>query len=266
MNRGSAQPILEARCLTVRRGERVIVEGIDLALPAAGSVAVIGPNGGGKTSLLLALRGLLPATGSLSLCGLDPRTSARGEVAKQVAVVPQRNEFAFSMRVEEMVLLGRAPYRKPWQGWGSEDREIVHGWLARLGLERFADRPVDTLSGGERRRVFIARALVQETPILFLDEPFTGLDPAAQEEIGALLTAIGRESERTLVIVLHDLFRIERLCDQVLGIAPGRVEVAGACREVLDAPALERLFGVPWSEGTTAEGERLLVPRSEEKR
>ncbi len=256
------RPILEAAGLSVRRGARTIVEGVTLSLDPGGSVGVIGPNGGGKTTLLLALRGLLKSEGTLQLGGLDPREAPRAAIARTVAVVPQRNEFEFSIRVEEMVLLGRAPYRKPWQKWGDQDRRIVAGWLERLGLSTLASRPVDTLSGGERRRVFIARALAQETPVLFLDEPFAGLDPAAQEEIATLLESIGREHERTMVIVLHDLSRLERLCDQVLGIAHGGVRLAGLCPDVLEVGALEELYGVPWIEATRADGERLLVPRS----
>jgi iron complex transport system ATP-binding protein len=252
---------LTARQLSVRRGRRVVVSGLDLSLPRGESVGIIGPNGGGKTSLLLGLRGLLPTDGTLRLADVDPRTVSRVEVARRVAVVPQRNEFAFPLLVSEMVLLGRAPYRRPWQRWSGEDRRVAGGWIDRMGLGPLIDRRVDELSGGERRRVFLARALVQETPFLFLDEPLAGLDPAAQEELGGLLEEIRESRERTMVLVLHDITRVFRLCDRVIGLADGAVRFAGTAEQVLDAASLESLFGVPWQVATREDGEQLLVPR-----
>lgn len=252
---------IRARSLSVRRGNAAVVSGISIDLPVGHCLGVIGPNGSGKTSLLLGLRGLLPSEGELALGGIDPRRSARGDVVQRVAVVPQRNEFAFSNRVDEMVLLGRSPYRRPWQGWSETDRSIVGTWLECLGLSALADRPVDALSGGERRKVFLARALVQETPILFLDEPFAGLDPAAQEELASLLSALRREGTRTMVLVLHDVARVPTLCDAVLGLADGAMRLSGPPGEELTAEALEGLYGVSWTVATREDGERLLVPR-----
>ncbi len=251
-----------ARELSIRRGSRIVVSGLDLELPAGECLGVIGPNGGGKTSLLLGLRGLLPAEGTLRLVDIDPRSVPRSEVARRVAVVPQRNEFAFPLPVSEMVLLGRAPYRRPWQGWSSKDRSIAGHWLERLGLAAQASRPVDELSGGERRRVFLARALAQETSVLFLDEPLAGLDPAAQEELGGLLEELRAERTRTIVVVLHDVGRLRSLCDRVIGICrDGAARDLGESELALDAATLEDLFGVPWLEAIREDGERLLVPR-----
>jgi len=257
----AADGTLRARAVTVRRSGRLVVGGVDLALAPGESAGIIGPNAGGKTSLLLGLRGLLPAAGEISLAGLDPRGAPRSAVARRVAVVPQGNEFAFSLEVGEMVLLGRSPYRRPWQGWSREDRRIAARWLERVGLAAVAGRAVDELSGGERRRVFLARALAQETPLLFLDEPLAGLDPAAQEEIAALLGELRSERARTMVVVLHDVGRIAPLCDRVLGLAGGEVVIDGDVGAALDASRLERLFGVAWIEARRADGERLLVPR-----
>ena len=257
--------ILRADGLHVRRGEHTMARGVSFDLPAGDALAVIGPNGSGKSSLLLGLRGLLPSTGGLHLDGVDPREVARAEVARHVAVVPQRNESAFPMRVEEMVRLGRAPHRRPWQGWSRADRELTRHWLDRLGLDPLRTRAVDSLSGGERRRVFIARALVQETPVLFLDEPFAGLDPAARGEILACLHDLRADGSRTLVLVLHDLLPVEELCTRVVGLRRGEVRIAGACGEVLDPAALEDLYGNPWEElvrpGEGMEEERrVLLP------
>jgi len=251
---------VHARSLRVLRGAHPVASGITIDLPRGHCLGVIGPNGAGKTSLLLGLRGLLPSEGALSIDGIDPRRSRRIDVVQRVAVVPQRNEFAFSNRVDEMVLLGRSPYRRPWQGWSEADRAVVGTWLECLGLAHLADRPVDALSGGERRKVFLARALVQETPILFLDEPFGGLDPAAQEELSFLLGELRREGSRTLVVVLHDVTRVTALCDSVLGLSGGVARLAGPADEVLTPEALEGLFGVPWTVATREDGRRLLLP------
>ena len=247
---------LRVENLTVSREGTTIVSSVDLFLRPGELVGVVGPNGGGKTSLLLALRGLLPSEGELTLDGLDPRTASRGDVARRVAVVPQSNELAFSFSVEELVLLGRSPYRKPWQGWSSEDRETAGRWLDRLKLSSLADRSVDSLSGGERRRVFIARALAQETPFLFLDEPFAGLDPAAIEQTAEILEELVAEGTRGVLVVLHDLSWAERLCTRVLGLGCGRQLFCGAPTEVLSESSLEELFGVGWQPGQTEGGER----------
>ena len=266
----SSEPIARSRLhatgFSVRRGDRPLISGLNLDLPGGHCLGVIGPNGAGKSSLLLALRGQLFSEGGLSLGERDPRRCRADEVARTVAVVPQRNEFAFSMRVDEMILLGRAPYRKPWQGWGEEDRRVAWHWMERLGLQELASRSVDQLSGGERRRVFIARALVQETPFLFLDEPLAGLDPAAAEEIVELLTSLRQRQERTQVLVLHDVSRVGRLCDQVLGLGRGGIEFTGVPGGDLQPDMLENLFRIPWLEATSPGGQRSLIPREREQR
>lgn len=250
---------------SVRRGDRPLFSGLNLDLPGGHCLGVIGPNGAGKSSLLLALRGQLSSAGVLNLGAQDPRRCRADEVARTVAVVPQRNEFAFSMRVDEMILLGRSPYRKPWQGWSEEDRQVAWNWMERLGLQELASRSVDQLSGGERRRVFIARALVQETPFLFLDEPLAGLDPAAAEEIAELLTSLRHRQERTQVLVLHDVARVGRLCDQVLGLGRDGIEFTGVPGSDLQPDQLEVLFGISWLEATSPGGERSLIPRGKEQ-
>lgn len=238
--------LLEARNLTVRRGARTVLAGVELTLEAGVCLGVIGANGSGKSSLLLALRGLLPSTGGLSLVGGDPRTLARGEVARRVAVVPQRFDFTFPYAVREMVLLGRAVRRRPWQPFSAEDHVVANAMIRRLGLEARADTPVDALSGGERRRVFLARALAMETPLIFLDEPTAGLDPPGQEELAAWIATVRAERRAAIVVSLHDMALAARLCDRVLGLAGGRQQFSGPTNAVLRPDSLKALFGIDW--------------------
>lgn len=261
--RATRDPMIEVRGLDVLRDRREVCRGIDLDVPRGGCAGVIGPNGSGKTSLLLGMRGLLPHRGVLRLAGQDAGRLARRDLARLVAVVPQRMEFAFPYTVEEMALLGRTPHRRPWQAFGRHDRRIVAELLERLGIADLARERVDAISGGERRKVFLARALAQETPILFLDEPTAGLDPRAQEELADLLSELRREAGKTVVVVLHDLRLIHRLCDDIVGLRDGTCLCIGPPSDVLTPRLLERLFDVGWEEYERPGRPPLFAPRRE---
>ncbi|MCA8961814.1 MAG: ABC transporter ATP-binding protein [Planctomycetes bacterium] len=257
--------MIELREVSVERDGIVVVRGVDALVRTGEVLGVIGPNGSGKSTLLAGVRGLLPTRGVVRLNGRDLGGMSRAAVARTVAVVPQRMEFAFPYRVIEMVLFGRAPYRRPWQAYSAGDRELVREILERLGLDALANRTVDALSGGERRKVFLARALAQDTPILFLDEPTAGLDPAAQEELLFAVHALRRESERAVVMVLHDLRAAQRVCDRVIALKEGEVRFAGRPSEVVDISALRALYDVDWESATSASGESIYFPRSPEE-
>ncbi len=250
--------MIEARGLTVARGSRDVCRDVSVSVAEGECLGIVGPNGSGKSSLLLGLRGLLPTRGELRLDGRDPRAVRRRDMAHLVAVVPQRMEFAFPYHVEEMVLLGRSPHRRPWEGFGAADRELVRALLARLGLAALAGERVNAISGGERRKVFLARALAQEAPILFLDEPTAGLDPAAQEDLAALITDLNVEG-RTVVIVLHDLRLATASCDRIIGLRDGAQFFDGAPGDVLVEPQLTELYGIPWQRFESG-GQSVLLP------
>ncbi|MEE8143272.1 MAG: ABC transporter ATP-binding protein [Planctomycetota bacterium] len=238
--------MIEAKNLTVFRGERPICRNIELSVAEGSCHGVLGPNGSGKTSLLLGLRGLLPVSGSVNLAGVEPRCTPRTQLARLVAVVPQRMEFAFPYTVEEMVLLGRTPHRHPWEAFRDEDRRLVAEILERLGLAELSRERVDAISGGERRKVFLARALAQKTRLLFLDEPIAGLDPKAQEELVRLIHELRDQQGMTVVVVLHDVRLVARLCDGVLALKDGEAIWQGDPGEVMSGDSLEELFGVEW--------------------
>ena len=255
-----ASPIVVAEDLVIRRGQRAVCRGVNLTLTRGTCLGIIGPNASGKSTLLQGLRGLLPVEGRIRLDGIDPTRSRRLEVARKVAVVPQRFEFSCPYTVEDMVLLGRAPHRRPWEAFRGEDREAVRQLLKRLGLLALAPVRVDAISGGERRKVFLARALAQETPLLFLDEPTAGLDPPAQEDLCELIVR-ERHVAKTIVIVLHDVRLAGRLCETVLGLRDGDVLFLGPPADVLQPEALRRLFDVDWETYSRDGRPPVLLPK-----
>ena len=211
--------MIELEQLSVERDGEVVVRDVTVQVDRGEALAVIGPNGSGKSTLLAGLRRRLPIRGRSVVDGQSLSDLDRSTIAKIISVVPQRMEFAFPYRVEEMVLFGRAPYR----------------------------RRVDTLSGGERRKVFLARALAQATPIMLLDEPTAGLDPAAQEEFVRLIDELRSDAAMALIVVLHDVRLSQRIGDYVIGLRGGDVRFNGPPSDVLDVGALRDLYGVEWT-------------------
>jgi zinc transport system ATP-binding protein len=191
-------PVVEARDITFGYGREAVLQGVDLVIHQDDFLAVLGPNGGGKTTLVKVLLGLLtPWSGSVRR-----HTSDRGGA---LGYVPQFAEFdrRFPMRVEELVLLGRLGLRGPGRRYTQEDRDAVARVLAELGLGPVADAALDRLSGGQLQRALIARALVSEPEVLFLDEPLASIDAESREVLLATLRRLGERIP--VVVVTHDL-------------------------------------------------------------
>ncbi len=234
------------------RAERPALDGVTLAAPPGRVTAVAGPNGSGKSSLVRALLGRVPLAGGrvhLSVGAdpgppLDTRAVPPAERARLVAVVPQREEPAFALRVREYVALGRLPHLGRWAGPSRADREAVARALADAGVEAFADRMTDALSGGEWQRVRLARALAQDAGALVLDVPTTFLDVAhemAVFELSARQAARGR----AVLLVSHQLNLVARFADHLVLLHRGRVAAAGAPAAVMDGATLERVYDWP---------------------
>ncbi len=251
--------MIETSSLEVFRGSSSVCRNIDLCAGRGHVVGLLGPNGSGKSSLLAGLRGRLKVRGHIDLLERPLPEYSPAELARTVACMPQVTELAFSFTVLELALLGRSPYLKPWQAYRAQDRELASEVLERLGLTDLADRPVMTLSGGERRRAYLARALVQETPILFLDEPTAGLDPAAQEGLVEIIQQLKSEDRQTLVVALHDVPLAHRLCDWIVGLKNGELLFQGPAAEVMIPSNLEALYDVEWSKVSTSDREVLFV-------
>jgi iron complex transport system ATP-binding protein len=229
--------------VTVRLGGRPVVDRVSATVEAGDWVALIGPNGAGKTSLLRAIAGLLPCEGSVALGGRPAASLDRRERARQLAVVPQEPETPPWLTVAEYVLLGRTPHLGPLAREGGADREAAWRALERLDLEPFVDRPLGTLSVGERQRAVVARALAQEAPIVLLDEPTAALDIGHQQQALELLDALRASEGLTLLAAMHDLTLAAQYADRVLLLAAGRIVADGSPAAVLTEAALAEHYG-----------------------
>ncbi len=238
-----ASPLLEVADLEVRIGGKALVDGVDLAVERGQVVGLVGPNGAGKTTLLRAISAVQSTVrGDVRIAGQTASTLDRGELARRVAVVQQIPEAPSGMLVSELVLLGRHPHLGWFERESSRDARIAREAMARAGCLELAGREVGTLSGGERRRAFIARALAQQAELLLLDEPTANLDAGAQAEICELLRVLAADGVGVLV-VLHDLTLAASTCDRVVLLAEGRVLDAGTPDEVITSEHVARMYG-----------------------
>lgn len=237
--------MIACRNLTTGYGSRVVLRGISLEAGRGEFVAVLGPNGGGKTTLLRALSGALPLWGGqAALDGTPLDELPHKERARRVAVVPQRVEALPALAVREMVLLGRYPHLS-WLGvYGGADYAAADAALRATGAETLARRSVRELSGGEMQRVLMARALAQEAGILLLDEPAAGLDLARMAELFAMLDR-RRQAGACVVAVMHDVNMAALYATRMVGIKNGGVLFDGPTDRVFTEESLRELYDVP---------------------
>ena len=239
--------ILEARGLAVRYPGAVsrALDGVSLSVPSGQLVAVAGPNGGGKTTLVRALLGHLPPeAGEALLAGRPVRQWKPAAIARSVGVVAQREEIVFPLTVHQTVLLGRYPHLGPLAAEGPADFLAVDAALRRCDVEWLAGRRVDSLSGGEWQRVRVARALAQEPRVLVLDEPTAALDVRHEMELFELIRTLVSGGIAGLVIT-HQLNLAARFADRVVLMAGGRVLAEGAPEAVFEPEVLARVFEWP---------------------
>lgn len=244
-------------------GTRAVLDGLHLELGAGELVALLGPNGSGKTTLLRVLAGtLVPTAGSVRLFGRPLADWRRGELARQVAVLPQLTELPSGFRVAEIVAMGRLPHAASWFATSAGDHDAVEAALRDTDLLDLASRPATSLSGGERQRVLVAMALAQEPRLLLLDEPTLHLDLAHQRGLIGLLHRLRTTRALTVLAVLHDLNLAVTFADRAVLLHRGRVTEAGSRGMVIDPLHAARVFGVPVEEAVTAAGRRVLAPAS----
>jgi iron complex transport system ATP-binding protein len=207
-------------------------------------VGVIGPNGAGKSSLLKAIAGLVPsdgtiAVGAVALAGLDHRRRAQ-----QIAYVAQEPLIPDDMSVFDYVLLGRTPYVGYFGVESADDRAVVADVIDRLRLGDFADRLLGSMSGGERQRAVLARALAQEAPVLLLDEPTSALDIGHQQQALELVAELRQHRGLTVVSAMHDLTLAATYTDRLVMLDGGAVVASGPAVDVLTAERLGEVFHV----------------------
>jgi iron complex transport system ATP-binding protein len=225
--------VIELSSVTVRLGGRPVVDGVDLDVSAGEWVALIGPNGAGKTTLLRAIAGLVPYEGSIALGDRPAAALTRRELARLLAVVPQEPSTPPWMTVGEYVLMGRMPHLGPLAKEGARDREAAATALARLDLDGYERRRLGTLSGGEKQRVVVARALAQEARVVLLDEPTSSLDIGHQQQALELLDSLRADSGLTLVAAMHDLTLAGQFADRMVLLDAGSIVADGSPAEVL---------------------------------
>ncbi len=221
-----------------------ILHAVGLELGPGEVVGIIGPNGSGKTTLLKCLNRILePAQGEVLLHDQDLARMSRVQIARSIGYVPQGNGHTLAdPTVFEVVLMGRRPH-STWST-GNGDAEKVWGVLDSLGLVRFASQRFHHLSGGEKQRVLIARALVQEARILLLDEPTSSLDVRHQIDVMDLLTQLVRARSLSVCAIMHDLDLAIKYCDKVVMMKDGAVFASGPSREVITTERVRAVYDV----------------------
>nr|WP_237770749.1 ABC transporter ATP-binding protein [Pseudomonas humi] len=225
-------------------GKRPIIEGLDLRLPAGQVTAIVGPNGCGKSTLLAGLARLQkPSGGAVLLDGKAIASLPSKEVARRLALLPQDASAPDGLTVAELIRFGRQPHQGLFQQWSAEDQQVVDAALAAADLGELAERPLESMSGGQRQRAWIAMAIAQDTPLLLLDEPTSALDLGHQIEVFELIRHLA-EAGKTVVMVVHDLSSACRYADHLVAMKGGRVLAEGAPARVVTAELVEALYGV----------------------
>ena len=228
----------------VARGGAVVLRAVELSVAPGEVVGLLGPNGAGKTSLLRTLARLeSPARGRIALEGRPLESFGRAELARLVALLPQPPEAAWPITVENLVGLGRLPFRSAFGGASGADLAAIEDAIAACDLDTLRSRPVTTLSAGEASRAFLARALAGGPRLLLADEPTANLDPAHQ--IAAMMVLRGvAEQGGSVVMAQHDLPLAARYCDRLILLGGGRIVAQGRPSEVLTPDNLAAVFGI----------------------
>lgn len=250
---------LTAESLSLTLQGAVILNSISATFMPGEVTAVLGPNGAGKSTLLACLAGLRAAdAGDVLIGGVSRAKIDRRELARRVGFLPQSADVHWDIDVQTLVALGRFPHRGRW-GETAADHAAVAKAMAATDVTRFAERRVNTLSGGERARVLLARVLAGEPQWLLADEPLANLDPAHQLDGLDCLRRVAAAGAG-VVVVLHDLNHAARVADQVLLLRNGHMIAHGRPESVLTEELIAKTYGVTSHIGTTPDGQRFIVP------
>lgn len=235
----STTPAVRLRAVTAGYDGRAAIEDVSIDIGTGSLVAILGPNGGGKSTALKVIAGLLrPWNGTVEVLGGPP-----GREAHRVAYVPQAEvvDWSFPVTVWDVVMMGRYPRLGPFRRPGSRDRDAVGSALAQVGMTERAQTQIGALSGGQRRRAFLARAIAADPDLYLLDEPVTGVDISTQEDLMHVLDAEAGRG-KTIVATTHDLAAAAHHFDRLIAVNR-RIIASGAASEVLAGDVLARIYG-----------------------
>lgn len=240
--------------------KNMVLDSMSFSVETGTFLAIAGPNGAGKSTLLNLICGALqPYSGTIRIDDTPIRSYSPRTLAAKIAVVRQEYAPIFGFSVIETVMMARTPYYGSAGFERQTDREIVNDALEQTDTSRFASRPITSLSSGERQRVFIARALAQNSPILLLDEPTNFLDPKHQVGIFDLLKAAQREKGKTIVTVTHDINLAAQYCDQALLLGTVSSYRHGSIQDVLSSEQIRNYFQVEVFAGDIG-SEQFFIP------
>lgn len=250
--------VLRTADLHVSLGGTPALKGVGLRVEEGEKVALLGPNGSGKTTLLRVLAGIAPPTsGRATLRGRDLREIPDGRRARMLAFLAQEEHTDLPFTARDVLLLARGVGLSDWCPYRRADHEAVEALAQQWELTGLLDRTLQDMSGGERKRVLLARTFAQGTPVVILDEPTNHLDLRHQHEVAARVV----DSGRTALMALHDLDVAAAYCERVVLMSRGRVVADGAPAEVLTARAVEEVYGVSARRADVDGRVRLLVGR-----
>lgn len=236
---------LEVTDLGYEYSEKKVLESISFNVRPGEILGILGPNGCGKTTMLKNLnRNLSPHRGCILLDGTDLEEMHKRDIAKRIASVPQSNEIRFAFTVREMVEMGRMPFQEAFRGNSSEDERIVDESMELTGISGMSDRLINTMSGGERQRVIIARAIAQSPEIILMDEPTLHLDINMQFEVLDLVSDLAKRKGLTVIIVSHDLPMVARYCDRMILIHDRTVYAEGTPEKILTPENMRTVFNI----------------------
>jgi len=228
--------------LTFSYNSHKILDDLNLVIENSEVLSLVGPNGSGKTTLLKCIDRILKPKGSILLDGREMEKMSRQDVARQIGYVPQSSSTPLATTVFDTVLMGRRPHI----GWrvGEADLEKVANVLERLHLEDLAMRDFSELSGGQKQKVLIARALAQEPAVLLLDEPTSNLDMLHQLEVMETVSSLVKEKNISAVMAIHDLNLASRFSDKLVMLKDGRVYASGEPKALLSESNISRVYGI----------------------
>ncbi len=237
--------MLEIEHLNLSYGKENIIEDLNLSVRAGHVVSIIGPNASGKSTILKAIAGIVkPVSGKIFIAGKNISDMRTKELAQKVSILLQQNKCPDEITVEELIFFGRYPRKKWFELFDKTDNEIIENVLHLTNMFDLRHKPLDSLSGGEKQRAWIAMALAQEPSVLLFDEPTSFLDPAHQIEFLELVNRLNKKTNAVIILVLHDLNQAARYGNYIFALKNKKIFVHGSPEKVLTPKNIFSIYNI----------------------